>query len=64
MKKIIIFTALVVNFLGFSACKHSDSKKPEKDKGPIYMRPIHHSKDSAQAWLDEINKLKDWKIKR
>ena len=36
--------------MAFAGCKHSDNKKsPDKDKGPIYMRPLHHSKDTAQA---------------
>ncbi len=49
MKRLLIFVLLIMNVASFSACKHVDKKSPDKDKGPIYMRPIHHSKDTAQA---------------
>jgi len=49
MRKILVCVLLVAGVFAFEGCRHVDHKNNTPDKGPIYMRPVHHSKDTAQA---------------
>jgi len=45
---IVLFIGLgLITMLNCHRTEDKNDQKKEKDKGPIYMRPLHHSKDTA-----------------